>query len=217
MTYALCSKYGDLGRIAKDEIYYTPPMIDTSLYDPTKDTHGLMLDALRERVKERLKIIATMQNNRTSCYNFIMSKLSRESKDELKRCPDYEFFNGENDPLALWLALKSLHLTTTLSKNSAIIFKQASDDYKSCYQSEFESISTFKERFETKLEAYTKNGGTVEDSTAAIDFLFALSKAHYAEFQAQKLNQMNSDPKRYTPKTVNEIYVFFFLKLISLF
>lgn len=29
MIYALGAKYGDLGRIVKDEIYFDPPVVDT--------------------------------------------------------------------------------------------------------------------------------------------------------------------------------------------
>ncbi len=108
MIYALGAKYGDLGRLVKDETYFDPPPIDTSQYNKATDPHGLVLDALKERIKDREKLISAMKNNRTSCYNFIMSKLSRESKDELKRDPDYSTFDAANDPLALWLSLKIL-------------------------------------------------------------------------------------------------------------
>jgi len=78
MIYALGAKYGDLGRIVKDEAYNDPPPIDTSQYDRSKDPHGLQLDELKEQVKDRQKLISAMRNNRTSCYNFIISTDRRD-------------------------------------------------------------------------------------------------------------------------------------------
>ena len=207
MIYALGAKYGDLGRIVKDEKYYEPPEVDTSKYDKNTDPHGLEFEVLKERVKDRQKLISAMQNNRTSCYNFIMSKLSRESKDEIKRDPDYVTFYEENDPLKLWMSLKKLHLTTTLSKSNEVLLKQSADNYKNCYMGEFETLSEFRERFDLRLTAYKEYGGKVEDKAAAMDYLYALCKTRYAEFQAHKLNQINEDSARYAPADPNKVHV----------
>jgi len=115
MQYAPCAKYGDLGRIIKDEKYYEPHEVDTSSYKPERDPLKSKFDELKEKVKARMRIIEAIASNKTSAYNFIMQRLSRESKYELKRIAGYDKVHSENDPLKLWKALKDLHLTTTAS------------------------------------------------------------------------------------------------------
>jgi len=151
MAIACCEHYGDLGKIIEDEYYYIPPNLDQDdygLFDPTSDPLGINKAALLEAVKNRIKKIDRMKDDRPSLYAFIFSKLSRESEDEIKRTDKYGAWSKERDPLSLWLALKDLHLITTISKNSAVIRTQAIEDYHSCRMQDFEKLSTFKERFE---------------------------------------------------------------------
>jgi len=62
-------------------------------------------------------------------YSFILSKISVESEDELKRHTNYTTFNVEKDPLELWKALEELHRTTTVSKNADFFLLQCENDY----------------------------------------------------------------------------------------
>ena len=86
--------------------------------------------------------MSKMRHDMPQLFGFIRSKLSRESEDELHRfilryktvdakglttsTPfTYKSINDEKDPLTLWLAKKELHITTTASKNSAVVLLQA--------------------------------------------------------------------------------------------
>jgi len=127
MAIAATEKYRNLGRIIEQEVYYVPPEIafDPTTLDPAIDPFGINKAAVLEQVKERLKQIDRMREDRPSLYAFIMSKLSRESEDELKRHDNYATFHEEQNPLELWKAIKELHLVTTTSKCASVVKQQA--------------------------------------------------------------------------------------------
>ena len=93
---------------------------------------------------ERVKLVSKIDSEKPMLYSFIVSKLSADSEDELKRHRDYSTFNTSKDPLQLWLALEQLHLVTTVSKNAAFVLRQAEKDFMNCTQGEYESITKFK-------------------------------------------------------------------------
>ena len=218
VSLAACEHYGDLGKLIDDEKYYEPAEIDQKDYGPIdekSDPYGIRKTSLLEAVKSRIKKIDRMKDDRPSLYAFIMSKLSRESEDELKRTTNYYVWSVERDPLQLWLSLKSLHLITTLSKNSAIVRAQAIEDYHNCRMQDFEKLSVFKERFENKLQAYNTamgitdaKGNSVKENEeiSAMNFLSKLCKLRLGNYYAFKMNQINSDPSK-VPKTINSIYL----------
>ena len=209
MAIAATEKYRNLGRIIEQEVYYVPPEItfDPTTLDPAIDPFGINKAAVLEQVKERLKQIDRMREDRPSLYAFIMSKLSRESEDELKRHDNYATFHEEQNPLELWKAIKELHLVTTTSKCASVVKQQATEDYHKLRQGDFETLTQFKERFENKLQAYNSAKGINEaEEESAMQFLSKLCRSRYAQYYAFKMNQINSDETK-TPKTINEIYL----------
>ena len=141
-------------------------------------------------------------------YAFIVSKLSSESEDELKRHSAYATFNTSKDPLQLWLALEQLHLVTTVSKNAALVLRQAEKDFMTCAQGEYESITKFKERIDVKLRAYNSALGPtsqVSDERVAMTFLDNLHRTPYGQFYANGINIINADSTK-VPKNVGELY-----------
>jgi hypothetical protein len=188
---------------------------DYGLFDPTSDPLGINKAALLEAVKNRIKKIDRMKDDRPSLYAFIFSKLSRELEDKIKRTEKYEVWSKERDPLSLWLALKDLHLITTISKNSAVIRTQVIEDYHSCRMQDFEKLSTFKERFENKLQAYNAAMGLQDrfgnpikedEEISAMNFLSKLCKLRLGNYYAWKMNEINGDASK-VPKTINDVYL----------
>ena len=104
MALAAEEHYGDLGRIVNDEAYYVPPLIDPNLFgstDPLIDTDGVNKATLLEANKDRIRAISKMQTDRASLYSFILSKISRESEDELKAHAKYPTLSSSLDPLTV--------------------------------------------------------------------------------------------------------------------
>jgi hypothetical protein len=108
MAKVCLEKYGDLGRLIKDEKYYEPPEVDRSKYplSDDKDPDGINKMLLQEALKARQKAVLKMANERASFYGFVLNKLSNESLDELKRHEKYSTFDPALDVLELWKALQ---------------------------------------------------------------------------------------------------------------
>jgi len=133
MALAAGDRFGRLGDIIEQKAYSNIPL-------PTPDmsiVDSVMRDeVLKADYRERAKIIIKMDTEKPMLYAFIVSKLSTDSEDELKRHQQYATFNTSKDPLQLWLALEQLHLVTTVSKNAAFVLRQAEKDFMNCTQGE---------------------------------------------------------------------------------
>jgi hypothetical protein len=126
MITACMEKYKHLGRIVEDEKYSKPPEIDRNAYNLNDEFDKTRLaDAYKTRDKE----IHKMNEDKPALFAYILSKISKESRDEIERHDKYKSFNGTKDPLELWLAIKQTHQTTTTSKVESIIKKTAKDEY----------------------------------------------------------------------------------------
>ena len=205
MAIAAGHSYGRLADIMDHGTYYIPPLpvADMSIVDST-----MRDEVLKSDYRERSKALMKMEADKPMLFAFISSKLSLESDDEFKRHQDYTTIFTSKDQLAFWKALEQLHMVTTVSKNAAFVREQAQHDYMSCNQGEFESITKFKERFESKLKAYNASLDPtlkISDDRAAMTFLSKLHRTPYGQLYANKVNIINADATK-VPKTVNEVY-----------
>jgi hypothetical protein len=89
MSVACMEIYKNLGRLITDEVYYEPPVIDNILYDITNDPHDIEKGRLKEAYKMRDKEVNDMRIDRTSMYAYLLSKLSKESQDEIQGHADW--------------------------------------------------------------------------------------------------------------------------------
>ena len=148
-------EYGNLGRMIDLNAYWEPEEVLEETYHGWK-TSVIKKEMYLTAVKDRMKVIAKMRDNRTKMYGFIISKLSTESKDELRHQKEYEKINSEVDLLELWRLICRIHQTTTISKWPSIMKRAAYEAYAKCRQGGFESIVDFRERFEGTYKAYKK-------------------------------------------------------------
>ena len=125
VSIACMEKYKNLGRLIVDERYYVPPAVDTTQFNLTNDPHEIKKGRLREAHKRRDKEIDDMKIDQTSVFAYIVSKLSKESLDEVQRDKDWTTIEASRDPLALWLVVKATHQILTTSKVASIIKKTA--------------------------------------------------------------------------------------------
>jgi hypothetical protein len=191
VSIACQEKYKNLGHLIYDEAYYTPTAVDTALYNLTNDPYEIEKGRLREAHKRRDKEIDDMRIDRTSMFAYLISKLSKESYDEVQGHKDWGTIESSRDPLQLWLAIKSTHQILTTSKVAGIIKKTAREEYSACKQGSFEHILDYKRRFDSKLDALRVSGNTLPtDEDVALDFMYGLDNSRYTEFKVEIVNDL---------------------------
>ena len=207
MTVAALEKFGNLGRLIQDEAYYSPPAVSTELYNLTDDPHGIQKMLLIKAYKARDKEIRGMEKERASMFAYVLSKISRESLDEISRAETFAAMEVSRDPLVLWLLLKNTHMVATVSKVPAVVRKTAREEYERCKQGEFESIVEYKRQFDSKLDIYVACGNiTLDAADQAMDFMYGLDDNRYADFKAEIINDIAKGIMQ-AAANVNAIYV----------
>jgi len=208
ISIACMEKYKNLGRLIHDEAYYQPPAIDTADYDLANDPHEVEKTRLREAYKRRDKEIADMLVDRTSMYAYIISKLSKESLDEIQGDKNWTVIEAARDPLQLWQVIKSTHQILTTSKVASVIKKTAREEYAACKQGAFEHIVDYKRRFDARLDALTVSGNTKPSSEdIAMDFMYGLDNGRYAEFKVEIVNDLQKGTLTDQIDDLNKMYV----------
>ena len=199
-------KFGNMATFTETDQDYVVPAVDTSLY-PNRATDEVEKALYLEECKLRVKEIARIKEDKPKLYAMILLKLSQESIDEVRRHKDYCKFNTDKDPVELWKAIKELHLVSTTSKVEGAIKASSRYNYANCGQSAYESIISYKERFDYALEAYDANGNPkMSDEDIAMDFLNGLDPARYDDFKVEVINDLAKKTlKAFT--TVNEVYL----------
>jgi hypothetical protein len=153
-----------------------PPAIDITQYGLDNDPHEIEKGRLREAHKRRDKEIDDMKIDRTSMFAYIISKLSKESLDEVQGDKQWAAIEASRDPLSLWLVVKATH--QILTKVAAIIKKTAREEYAACKQGPFEHIVDYKRKFDARLDALTVSGNTAPSKEdVAMDFMYGLDNS----------------------------------------
>jgi len=191
VSIACQEKYKNLGRLIHDEAYYIPATIDTAMYNITNDPHKIEKGQLCEAHKRRDKEIDNMQIDITSMFAYLISKLSKESYDEVQGHKDWATIESSRDPLQLWLIIKSTHQILTTSKVAEIIKKTAREEYSECKQGPFKHILDYKRRFDSKLDALKVSRNALPtDEDIALDFMYGLDNLRFAEFKVEIVNNL---------------------------
>jgi hypothetical protein len=191
VSVACQEHYKNLGRLITDEKYYVPPAIDSSLYDLTNDPQDIKKCRLREAYRRRDKEMDDMRIDRTAMFPYLISKLSKESLNEIQGHADWVKAESDRDPLQLWLIIKKCHQILMTSKVATVIKKTVREEYESCRQGPFEGIMDFKRCFDAKLDALKVSGNDEpEAADLAMDFLYTLDNSRYGEFKAEVINNM---------------------------
>jgi len=201
-------KYKNLGRLIHDEAYYDPPPIDPSTYNLSNDPHEIEKTRLREAYKRRDKEVADMEVDRTSMFAYIISKLSKESLDEVQGDAQWSMIEASRDPLELWKVVKSTHKILTTSKVASVIKKTAREEYAACKQGPFEHIVDYKRKFDARLDALTISGNTKPPpEDIAMDFMYGLDNGWYAEFKAEIVNDLQKGTLTTQIADLNKMYI----------
>jgi hypothetical protein len=208
LSIACMEKYKNLGRLIVDETYYTPPAVDVAGYNLASDPHDIEKARLREAHKRRDKEIDDMKVDRISMFAYIISKLSKESLDEIQGQPTWATVETDRDPLALWQLVKASHQILTTSKVASIIKKTAREEYAACKQGPYEHIVDYKRKFDARLDAYVVSGNTAPDKEdVAMDFMYGLDNARWADFKAEIVNDLTKGTLSTQVNDLNKMYI----------
>jgi len=176
-------KFGDLARLVETDEYWEPRALNVTEYNPDEDPHGFIKLQVNELLKERVRVIEIMKNNKANLCGFILSKLSNENMDEVKRHEDFDDFNSTKDPLELWLAVKQIHRVDTNSLVQEFRKKSTRDKYHRISQGQYESLVKYKARFDAAYETYVElTNLELDDADVAMDFLHSLDPSRYGAF-----------------------------------
>jgi hypothetical protein len=207
VSIACQEKYKNLGRLIHDEAYYIPATIDTAMYNITNDPHKIEKGQLCEAHKRRDKEIDNMQIDITSMFAYLISKLSKESYDEVQGHKDWATIESSRDPLQLWLVMKSMSQILTTSKVAGIIKKTTREEYSACKQEPFKHIFDYKRRFDSKLDALKVSRNALPtDEDIALDYIYGLDNSRYAEFKVEIVNNLQKGTQL-DMGDLNKIYV----------
>ena len=121
---ACVEKYGDLGRLVDTEDYFEPDEIQEDDY-PNRQTDDLPKMLYLDAQKARAKQLREMKADRSKMYAYIVSKLSKESMDELKHHEEYEMIQDAMSLKGIWIVLREINSSNTSSTNVLILKKEA--------------------------------------------------------------------------------------------
>jgi len=202
-------EYGTLGKLIKQEKYenFEPVEPDADDYELDNDPYGVNRAKYLDDCKDYRKEINKMKENQPKLYGLITQYLSAESRDEIKRQEDYEKIDKAADPEGLWKLVEETHKINSISKVEAVTRLAARSTYYGMRQGAYESIITYKERFDNAKKAYEdQDHPELEDKDVAMDFFRGLDDARYGTFKTDFLNQLTL--KTITqPKDLNAMYL----------
>jgi hypothetical protein len=122
-------------------------------------------------------------------YGYIWKYLSPESQDEVKHQADYVAFNADKDPEKLWAAIVKTHEVNSLSKIPEVLKRAARKEYQACRQGGYESLITYRERFDAAAKSYKdQKNADMSDLDIAMDFFDGLDPARYSQFKTDIQN-----------------------------
>jgi hypothetical protein len=208
VSIACMEKYKNLGRLIVDEAYYEPPAVDPKLFNLSNDPHDIEKGRLKEAHKHRDKEINDMKIDRTSMYAYLISKLSKESLDEVQGDAAWSTIESSHDPLELWKVIKATHQILTTSKVASVIKKTAREEYMACKQGAFKHIVDNKLKFDARLDALIVSGNVAPlKEDIVMDFMYGLDNARYADFKAEIVNNMQKGTLTTQIDDLNKMYI----------
>jgi len=207
LSKAALRDYGHLGTLIKTGDYYKPPEPDIADYDLVNDTYGINRATFMEDLKESRKELLKMHADRPKLYALIMQYLSEESLDEIKRSDKFEDIEKKTDARDLWKLIEDTHKVNAISKVEVITKLAARNTYQTICQGPYESIISYKERFNSALKAYQdQDNPAMEEKDIAMDFFRSLDNARYGDFKIDTMNNLTSKAIE-PPENLNAMYL----------
>jgi hypothetical protein len=129
-----------------------------SPFDSMNDLNGLKKVTYLEAMKHHQKKLASMENDHAKLFAMIMMYLSEESLDAVKKEPTWTKIEDEADAEGLWKLVEQKHKVHTASEVKENTKLMARANYQMIHQGGYESIISYKERFNFALKSYEDQG-----------------------------------------------------------
>ena len=187
-------KFGNLGRLIKEEKYYVPVFTPVVMPPGTDPEEQKLIKA--ENVKLYTKEVGIMALDRPKLYGMIRKHMSVESVDEVSQQPGYDKWSEGLDPEKLWQAIVLTHKIDTVSNVPEVTNLTARKAYQGLRQGAFEPLAQYSERFRDVLKTFVATGTIADpveipDTEQAMDFFHGLDPARYGAFKVEMLNGRN--------------------------
>ena len=143
--------FGKLGKLIKLGCIPLPDKPDRGSYALDNDPNGInKLDYL-EDLKQYRKEVAELKRDGPKLYGLILKYLSDESLDSIQKEAGWSMVEADGDPETLWQLVETKHKVHSASEVEAVVKLAARTQLASCRQGAYESIVTFKQRYNNAL------------------------------------------------------------------
>jgi hypothetical protein len=157
-------EFSNLGKLINQGFIIMPDL-------PDRDTYGLD------------------EHDKLKLYALILKYLSNKSLEAVQKEAGWTAVEVDADPEALWQMVKMKHKVHSSSKVEAVMKLAARTQLAATSQGAFESIISFKKRYNNSLKAYNDQKNPVmKPEDIAIDFFSKLDNGRHAEFKTTFIN-----------------------------
>jgi hypothetical protein len=143
--------YGTLGKLIKQgkiEPLEEPDRSDIDITDEFSRMEYI------ENMRTYRKLKTDQEQQKPKLYATILKYLSDESLDAVQKVQDWEDIEKAVDPERLWKAIEEKHKVHSTSEVAAVIKLEARNQLQNLRQGGFESIISYKQRYNNALQAY---------------------------------------------------------------
>jgi hypothetical protein len=190
LSKSALKEYGHLGKLIELDKYYEPAIPKRADFNtlPDPDDNKMLY---QEALKGYTRVKNDMLAQQPKLYGMICQYLSVESMDEVKHVKDYDKFSVDKDPEKLWAAIVSKHKVHSISKVTDVVKRSARKEYLQTRQGGYESLISYRERFDAALKAYADQLNLkMDEADIAMDFFDGLDNGRYAQFKTDIHNSM---------------------------
>ena len=183
--------FRNLGKLINQGFIVMPDLPERDTYGLDDDPDGLnRLDYL-EDMKQYRREVANYKRDRPKLYALIMKYLSDESLEAVQKEADWTSIEADVDPETLWQLVELKHKVHSSSEVEAVVKLPARNQFASTRQGAFESIMSFKQRYNDELKAYNnQKNPELRPEDIAMDFFSKLDNGWYAEFKTTFINSL---------------------------
>jgi hypothetical protein len=163
---------------------------------------------IETRVVKREEAIARAEDSKPKLYHAILSILSSEGEEAVRKHKNFKTkAEDPKDPLELWRVVRETHMVPSNNPDVDTVKMQCRYKYASIKMSDYETIASFKPRFDFIRKASVDAGNQEsEPLDTAMDFLQALNDKQYGDFRVNLLNDKTAGVGNF-PSNLEEMYI----------
>ena len=179
-------KYGDIYKIFEKDEYpvYEDPEYDDETFGDEFDPHGINKRIVLAELAEVRADRKALKDAKVKVYAFILSHLSKESRDAIRVSEHFEGAHDSKCPLLLWKAITQTHI---IAKTGSDVYdgEKARERYYNIRQRENESLIDFKTRFSDAVDGMNvfDEDMKISQKNQAIHFILRLDDGRFKELK----------------------------------